>query len=453
MNKKQLMARLRDAQLRGQAVIKKAESEKREITDEDMAVLDKIKTEVEKYKKLIDCVKDLDTNTSDEYSEDRDDDEDGYKEKAKYKGKEKDRDADDDEEPPAPKSDPDNKEERNRKFGSFGEFLLAAHRATGPDAKLDRRLNTRSASGLNATNPTDGGFLVQTDFANDLLKRTYDTGIVASRCKKIPLTTNANSIKINAIDEISRANGSRWGGLQTYWENEADQFTASKPKFRQMELSLKKLTGLCYATDELLQDAAALEKVIKEGFAEEFGFKMDDVIIRGEGTGQPLGILNSNALVKVEKEKGQTEKITVENLVKMWSRMWSRSRTNAVWFINPEIEPLLYTLTVGDHPVYIPAGSMANAPYGTLLGRPVVTLEQCSEIGEVGDIILADLSQYLIVDKGGVNTASSIHVRFLYDESVFRFIYRVDGQPVWNKALKPYKGEATVSPFIALEKR
>jgi HK97 family phage major capsid protein len=96
---------------------------------------------------------------------------------------------------------------------------------------------------------------------------------------------------------------------------------------------------------------------------------------------------------------------------------------------------------------------MSNAPYSTLLGRPVLTLEQCSEIGEVGDIMLVDLSQYLMIDKGGLSATSSIHVRFLYDESVFRFIYRCDGQPVWDKALKPYKGEATVSPFIALAKR
>ncbi|MCL2555452.1 MAG: phage major capsid protein [Firmicutes bacterium] len=432
MKRKEIVARLKDAQLRGKNILSK--SEQRELTDEDIAALDKIKVEIDKYKKLLDCIKDFDatdTPAEEENSGDTADDKE--------------------EDPEPPKADPAKKEEKS--FRNLGDQMMAVYRASQPGARIDSRLSTRSASGLNATNASDGGFLVETQFVKDLLKRTYDTGILASRCKKIPLTTNANSIKINAVDEISRANGSRWGGLQTYWENEADQFSASKPKFRQMELSLKKLTGLCYVTDELLQDAAALEKVIKDGFAEEFGFKMDDVILRGSGAGQPLGILNSDALVKVDKEKNQTAKITVENIVKMWSRMWSRSRSNAVWFINPEIEPLLYTLVVGDKPVYIPAGSMANAPYGTLLGRPVVALEQCSELGEAGDIILADLSQYLLIDKGGINTASSIHVRFLYDEAVFRFIYRVDGQPVWNKALKPYKGDATVSPFITLAKR
>jgi HK97 family phage major capsid protein len=285
------------------------------------------------------------------------------------------------------------------------------------------------------------------------LKRTYETGILASKVKKIPISGNANGLKINSVDEESRANGSRWGGVQTYWENEADQMSSSKPKFRQMELSLKKLTGLCYATDELLQDAAALESVIKEAFAEEFGFKIDDSILNGNGGGQPLGILNSSALVTVAKEANQTDKITVENLIKMWNRLWSRSRANSVWYINQELEPYLYTLKLGDKPVYIPAGGLSEKPYGTLFGRPVVPLEQCNAAGEAGDIILADIGQYLLIDKGGINQASSIHVRFLYDENVFRFIYRVDGQPIWNRPLTPYKGSSTVSPFVALAKR
>jgi HK97 family phage major capsid protein len=196
-----------------------------------------------------------------------------------------------------------------------------------------------------------------------------------------------------------------------------------------------------------------LESVIRQAFTDEFAFKIDDAILHGNGAGQPLGILKSNAVVKQELEAAQTAKITVENLVKMWSRLWSRSRANAVWYINQQIEPLLYTLQVGDRPVYIPAGGLSESPYATLFGRPVVPLEQCAELGEAGDILLADLSQYLLIDKGGINAASSIHVRFLNDENVFRFIYRVDGQPIWNKPITPYKGSAMLSPFIALAKR
>lgn len=419
----EMKAKREDARLKAMAVLNKAEAEDRFLSEEEQKDIDKYEEEIRAWDESIGRAEKLLAIEP----------EDRSTEKPELK--------------PTPAKD------NEKRFASFGEQLMAAYRAAMPGGKVDERLSTRAASGLNETTPSDGGFLVQQDFVTELLKRTYETGILASKVKKIPISTNANSMKINAIDEDSRANGSRWGGVQTYWEGEADEITASKPKFRQMELSLKKLTGLCYATDELLQDAAALEAVIRQAFAEEFGFKIDDAILSGSGEGEPLGILNSGAIVTVAKEASQTDTITVENLIKMWNRLWSRSRANAVWYINQELEPYLYTLKIGDKPVYIPAGGLSEKPYGTLFGRPVVPIEQCSAAGEVGDIILADIGQYLLIDKGGIKSASSIHVRFLYDENVFRFIYRVDGKPIWTKPLTPYKGSATVSPFITLAKR
>lgn len=439
---REMKARREDCRLRAVAIIEKAEKEDRFLTEEENKEVSRLEGEMKGWTDQI-----VRVEIFQKPADDKDEKNDIEKSTAtKNEGEHK-----PEENEEVIKDDPNKEEQRG--FRSFGEQMMAVYRASTPAGRIDRRLTTRSASGLNETNPSDGGFLVQKDFVADLLKRTYETGVIASKVHKIPLTTNANGIKINAIDEVSRANGSRWGGIQTYWENEADQITGSKPKFRSMDLSLKKLTGLCYVTDELLQDASALENVLKQGFAEEFGFKIDDAILRGTGAGQPLGILNSDSLVTVAKESGQTAKITVANLVKMWSRLWSRSRANSVWYINPELEPELYQLTVGDKPVYIPAGGLSDAPYGTLFGRPVLPLEQCEELGKTGDIILADFSQYLLIDKGGINATSSIHVRFLYDENVFRFIYRVDGQPVWNKPLTPYKGSATVSPFVALGTR
>jgi len=71
----------------------------------------------------------------------------------------------------------------------------------------------------------------------------------------------------------------------------------------------------------------------------------------------------------------------------------------------------------------------------------------------VGDIILADLSQYLLAEKGPVASEQSIHVRFVYDEMALRWTYRVDGAPWWHSALTPHKGSNTQSPFITLATR
>ena len=345
------------------------------------------------------------------------------------------------------------------KFTSFGQQLQAVMHAGLPGGHVDPRLFNAAASGLNETVPSDGGFLVQQDFSQELLNDVFQTGILAAKCRRVTISGNANSIKINGIDETSRAS-TRSGGILGYWEEEAAQKTASKPKFRKIELNLKKLIGLCYATDELLNDSAALEGVIRSGFNAEFGFLLDDSIVNGTGAGQPLGILNAGCLVSVDKETGQkAATVVAENVIKMYSRIFASSRPNAVWLINQNIEPQLFTMSLavgtGGVPIYMPAGGLSGQPYGTLFGRPVIAIEQAATLGTVGDIIFADLGGYILAEKGGIQSDMSIHLRFDYDESVFRFVMRVDGQPVRASALTPYKGGsgATQSCFIALATR
>src|SRR5262245_37170258 len=344
------------------------------------------------------------------------------------------------------------------KWSRFGEMLMAVRSAAMPGGKVDPRL-LRAATGLSETVPADGGFLVNKDFSNELLQRTYTVGLLASRVRKIPISSGSNGIKINAVDETSRVDGSRWGGVQAFWQNEADTKVASTPKFRQMTLTLKKLIGLCYATDELLEDAAALEAVIRGAFADEFAFKVDDAILNGPGGGQPAGILTSPALVTVAIESGQTGvSLKYENIVKMWSRLWPRSVPNAVGLINQDVTPYLFTMnmaagTATTQPVFLPPGGASDAPYGTIFGRPIIPLEQTATAGTPGDILLIDPTQYLLIDKGGMQSATSIHVRFVNDETAFRFVLRLDGQPIWNAALMPYKGANTLSPYVALATR
>jgi HK97 family phage major capsid protein len=108
----------------------------------------------------------------------------------------------------------------------------------------------------------------------------------------------------------------------------------------------------------------------------------------------------------------------------------------------------------GGLPAYMPPGGLSVAPYGTLKGRPIIEIEQCAALGTVGDIMLVDLSQYLTIEKGGLQSASSIHVQFVTDETAFRFVMRNNGQPLWDSPLTPYKGTtSTLSPFITLATR
>jgi HK97 family phage major capsid protein len=88
------------------------------------------------------------------------------------------------------------------------------------------------------------------------------------------------------------------------------------------------------------------------------------------------------------------------------------------------------------------------------MGLPAIAIEQAASLGTVGDIVLANFQNgYILAEKGSIKSDVSIHVRFEYDESVFRFIMRVDGQPVRSVPLTPYKGTETQSHFIGLATR
>ena len=345
----------------------------------------------------------------------------------------------------------DKKEQEKRdRFATNGEFFQAVMRAGVPGGSVDPRLSTRAATGLSESIPSDGGFLVDTEMAGGILKNVWDTSPILSRVSKTTLSGNKTGMKFNGLDETSRASGSRYGGIRAYWKGEADLKTASKPKFRQIELNLNKLLGLVYTTDELLDDASALEQTIREGMQAEFDFAITQAIMNGTGAGQPLGINNAGCVISVTAETGQAANTLVwENVNKMWSRLMASSRPNAIWVCNQDVEPQLHSMSIavgtGGVPVYMPAGGASVAPYGSLFGRPVIPIEQCPILGDTGDIMLADFSQYKFIDKGGMQSDVSIHVQFIYDESVFRFVYRCDGQPVLASAITPFTAGATTA--------
>lgn len=351
----------------------------------------------------------------------------------------------------------------------FGEYLVDVMQA---DRKSDRVVSDRlrimnderkaaiKASGSNETVPSEGGWLLQVDHENEFLRLQYDSAVLSSRCSKRSLGAGFNGTTVYGRDETSRANGSRWGGVLGYRLGEGGTLTATKPQFRRIELKLKKYGVAAYATDELLQDTNLLEQEIMDSAPKEMAFMTDDDIMNGGGVSGPLGYLSSSALITVAAEAGQAAAtIVFQNIVKMWARRWGRNSANYVWLINQEIEPQLFSMSlavgVGGVPVYLPPTGLSASPYSTLFGREVIPTEFGAGLGSVGDIQLVDLSQYKLIDKGGVQSASSIHVQFLTDETVFRFLYRVDGQPIWSKPLTPYKTNTstTFSPFIALGAR
>lgn len=251
-----------------------------------------------------------------------------------------------------------------------------------------------------------------------------------------------------------------FGGVIIYRTPEKGTKTVTNPVFGKVSLTLHKLTGMCYVTDELLQDSViSIEPIIRNTFGQAIAFTQDYDFLRGNGVNQALGVFHASnpALIPVAIEAGQAaDTILFENIIKMWSRLYPAGHAKAVWIANintfPQLASMGLEVGAGGIPVWMPAGGVSGLPYATLMGRPLLFTEKMATIGDLYDIGLCDLSQYLIGEKGGVNFASSIHVRFVTDETAFRFVMRYDGQPWWQSTLTPKAG-STLSPFITLAER
>jgi HK97 family phage major capsid protein len=343
---------------------------------------------------------------------------------------------------------------KNR-WNSLGEFLQAVARSGSDGGKTDPRL-VRAPSGLNETDPTAGGFAAPSQFESELIGSMYEEDDLLWRCDRRE-TDKISDWKLPAIDEISRADGSRQGGALAYWTGEAVQPSGSIPKYKQVTYSSHRLIALSTVTNELLDDVKLLDTHVRRVFAAEASFKLSLAVLRGTGAGLPLGITFAPCTIQVAKAVGQAAgTIVAQNITDMWSRLPAPCRKRAVWIVNEDAEAQLDLITASGglastNGMYFPAGTGGNE-FALVKGRPVIVAEQCPTLGTPGDIILADLSQYIIIEAG-VQAAVSMDVSYLSDESIFRFRWRGDGKPAWASAITPFNGGATRSPFVTLAQR
>jgi len=317
-----------------------------------------------------------------------------------------------------------------------------------------------SATSLIESEDQYGGYLIPPEFRTDLLMAVEERNEIMPLTTTIPMRTTM--VKVPYVNGFDESGGLVYGGIQWNWLDELETKTETRPKFGQISLELHKMAGLAYASDELLEDSPqSMENILKNGFRDGLNFELNRSLIRGSGAGQPLGVLNAPCLVSQAAEGAQVAgTIVYENIVKMFTRI--SDPTNAVWLINPICLPQLAAMALavgtGGAPVWMPAGGISGAPYSTLMGIRIIWSKHCSTLGTVGDIMLCDWSQYLVGKKAGQGDSgkfdTSIHLKFDADQTCFRFVFRMDGQPWWVTYYTPPQATTlTQSPFVALATR
>jgi HK97 family phage major capsid protein len=326
-------------------------------------------------------------------------------------------------------------------FRCFGEFIHSVRYAPH-----DKRLEYREQSmGIGA----DGGFMVPKQFREQLLTVPTQAPIIRSRATVIPAGNPPDAeISMPALNQTAAEN--MFGGVSVSWIGEGQAKPETDAAFMEVKLQPNEVAAHIVTSDKLLRNWTAAGTVLSNLLRNAMYAAEDYQFLRGNGVSKPQGILD--AACAINYNRAVASQIAYADIIGMLAR--ARDDSGLIWIASRTTLPQLANVRdAGNNNLWITAQSgLAQGIPGSLAGIPLIFNERSPALGTKGDLILADLSYYLIKDGSGPFVAASEHVFFRNNKTVIKCFWNVDGKP-WLTAPIALEGSttSTVSPIIVLD--
>lgn len=334
-------------------------------------------------------------------------------------------------------------------YRSFGEQLFDIKKASmgyGVTPALSK--SQRSILGMNTQEGADGGYAIQVDFANRIMDSMIQQSEILNRIDRYQVSANANEVYVTMVNETTTANV--FGGIQCYVVEEGATIPNTKPALKQIRLGLKKLAALAYVTDEQMRDASFTGSLLERGFALAMARQREKMVIEN--------VIANAGTTTIAKESGQSAATVVgKNFLKMRNALISTSRRNAIWAMHPDVMAELPEMYLSgahtDKFIYMPENGISVQGYDRLFGREIIESDYCSALGTKGDVLYWNPFEYLEVFKGGVETATSIHVAFDTAQMAFRAISYVNGMCKYDQGITLVNSSTPRASYVTLATR
>lgn len=326
---------------------------------------------------------------------------------------------------------------------SFGDFLIAV-----------KRNNIKRLAGVYGAikdmaegEGPRGGYLVPVDYATTLMRVTAEDNPVLSRVRRVPVAVESGrypALDMYTAPTAGAGNVPAAGGLTAANTAEGTALTETQPKFESIQWNVNKIGGYVEVTNELIADSpVSIEALLGDLFRIAINAKLERHVLRGSGTGEPLGILNSSVAVGVTTAGDNV--FAEADALSMLARFKPVGGTQPVWIMHRSVLPDLGAFSDTTSALINWNSGVSQA----LLGYPIVYSEHMPQANG-DDVLLADLGAYLLFERQGLVIGYSEHAAFTSDMGTWRFTYRCDGKPWMRSAitLADPTGSYTVSPFV-----
>jgi len=333
------------------------------------------------------------------------------------------------------RADPVQSQERTKSFGEFIQRFLK-------DPNAPEMRDTTMG------NPAQAGLAVPPEYEGMI--RSLDPSEALVRPRSTVLAGGSSpdaTFKITAFNQGQGGNQSVYGGVTMSWVGEnATRPTAGDIKLTEISLEPQSLVGWIDISKQLLDNSAAIgvfaEKQMKlAGIAKE-----ESAFIAGTGVGQPTGFLNHPcAAVAARTTAGQ---ITYDDVLNMVAKSYGNSN-QYVFIASRTAQPTLSKLKdPAGNLIWSFNGAIVGAP-PTLYGIPIYFSERLPAVGTAGDLILADLSKYIVRDGSSPKLFIDPFTRAVNNVSRLYFSWNVDAKP-WLTAPITCEDGVARSPFVNL---
>lgn len=348
---------------------------------------------------------------------------------------------------------------------SWGAFMHAITREDDASARefIGQVMSRPVNAGFSERTPEAGGFLVPEQLRSQVLSYMTPANIRPS-AQVVPMSSL--SLAIPFLDNPDES-GSRQalGGLTFAWTGEGAPITPTSPAFGRERMEARKAAALLKdVPNELAADAAgALGDFFGGAARKGYAWFEDDAFISGSGAGEPQGLIGAPCAVAVDR--ANADEVGFADIVAMMKALHpaSKSRglvpgiTSTCWLLSAAVLDQLMEL------FYSPAAGEAIAPPGggfsmgdgytagpSLMGLPAFPTDHQPALGTAGDVILADLAEYVIADRMEMTVERSRQgAGFGADASDFRIKARLDGR-YWIQSATTTESGQVVSPVVIL---
>lgn len=307
--------------------------------------------------------------------------------------------------------------EANQGWKNGAEFLMAVKKAA-EGRGFDSRLEVKAATGIGE----DSSPLVTPAFVSDVIyKQAMQAATVFPKMTQYKIAADASSTAlVKQFNETGRNNTSTFGGIRIYKVTEGSAITPSTPGFTQKSVTLGKAAALVYMSNESMRDIVNIVDQTAAVVGQSFAWQIDSDVVNGSlSIADPIV---GNAAT-VAKTLAGTYPTAVE-LFEMYNSVLPAYRDGAEWYMSGATYARVMALgaATSGYPLF---NRMAqDTDKQTILGKKVNVCEWATASNTAGQLLFGNPAGHYFIEKESMQAAASIHVAFLTDQQVFRWVWR-----------------------------